>query len=118
PGSPMIVTRWGSPPSTARRYVASRSSSSAARPTNRAGDLTTPRGRISVSERTSERQLTPKGTALTRAPDDDVSGVDADPDLERFAEEVREAAGHREGGVEGTLRVVLLRVRSAERCHH
>ena len=58
-----------------------------------------------------------EGAPFTRAPDHDLAGVDADPQLEPGVE-LTYAAPHCESGVQGPLGVVLESRRGAERRHH
>ena len=75
------------------------------------------RGGLLDTGRDVHRVAGDEGAALSRAADDDLSGVDADPKRERVPEELFQAPPEPEGCVERALSMVFLRSRGAEGGH-
>src|SRR5215203_3123318 len=65
-----------------------------------------------------DRVTADERAARPRLPQDDVTRVHTDPQAQRVAEEILEPAAHREGGVQGTIDLILLRCRRTEDCDH
>ncbi len=61
--------------------------------------------------------VVPRALVADRA-DDRLSGMDADPYIERLTSERRDRLAHRERGVASAHRMVLVRERRAEQCRH
>ena len=75
-------------------------------------------GRLLQSRRHVDGVAGDEGAALARLADDDLAGVDADPQRERLAEQLAQAPLHRQRPVQRPLGVILERNGGAEHRHH
>ena len=105
---PFASTVCGSPNSNAPRAAAGRP----------LADEDLARRSMLLESRADVDRVAGDERAVRRRVDDDVAGVDADPQLDLAVEELAEPVSHRQGRVQRALGVVLERGRRTERRHH